>query len=144
MPSPLIYEMQVRSTLKDAQGNFRATRVEEYDLSRKLLLTDSSTGGLVRHGPDDPAYLPSSGNDFTFASPTIGQKEEVPAILGNLRRRCESCHFETSVHTFGIMQAPGRASPLVRQLRGEGDQHAEYAADRKMKEVRFKALGAEK
>jgi len=139
LPSPLTYELQLRTADKDGQGNFKAM-VEEYDLSRKSLLSDPTSGGLIRHAADSPAYLPSSGNDFTFASPTIGRKETGPAILGNLGRRCQSCHDETTVNTFQMMQIPGRSSPPLRQLRSNQDEHAAYVADKKMKEMRFKAM----
>jgi hypothetical protein len=140
VPSPLIYEMQFRVPLKDGQGAFKTTRVEEYDLSRKALLNDPSSGGFIRHDAEDPAYLPASGNDFTFASPTIGQKETGPPILGTLHRRCESCHFETSVFTFLLIQIPGRPRLPVRQLRSSADQHAAFVAEEKTKEPRFKSL----
>jgi hypothetical protein len=140
VPSPLIYEMQLRTAVKNGQGAFKTTSVEEYDLSRRSLLNDPASGGLIRHGADDPAYLPSSGNDFTFASPTIGPKEAGPPIVANLRRRCDSCHFETAVNTFLMMQIPGRPAPPVRQLRSARDQRADFVAGEKMKEKSFTAL----
>lgn len=140
VPSPLIYEIQTRRPMRDGQGAFKTTAVEEYDLSRKALLNDPSTGGFVRHGAEDPAYLPSSGNDFTFASPTIGQKEAGPPILGTLHRRCETCHFETALNTFMMIQIPGRPTTPVRQLRSAGDQHAAFVAGEKKKDPAFKSL----
>jgi hypothetical protein len=140
VPSPLMYELQFRTSVRDARGAFKTAAVEEYDLSRKALLADASSGGLIRHGDDDPAYLPSSGNDFTFASPTIGQQEAGPPILATLRRRCESCHFEATVNTFMMMQDPRRASPPLRQLQSASNERGLYVAGAKMKESRFNEL----
>jgi hypothetical protein len=94
VPSPITYDVQLRTFSKDVHGQFQLTTVVEYELSRKLLLADPTSGGLVAVTADDPAYLPASGNDFTFASPTLemGSSKAGPPILGNLRRRCQSCH----------------------------------------------------
>jgi hypothetical protein len=104
VPSPLTYDVQLRLSVRDGQGNFKSATVEEYELSRKAIWADASSRGLVRLGPDALAYLPASGNDFTFASPTVGEREARPPILGHLRRRCQTCHEEIGVNTFHMMQ----------------------------------------
>jgi hypothetical protein len=142
VPSPLTFEVQLRTFTRDGQGKFKTTTVAQYELSRKLLLADPSSGGLIRLAADEPAYLPSSGNDYTFASPTLLEKTSGPAILGNLRRRCESCHGvgATSIFTF-LMQDDPRHPPVpVRQLRPADDLHADYVATEKMKRSNFKSL----
>lgn len=141
VPSPLTLEVQLRTFTRDEQGKFKATTVVQYELSRKLLLTNPSSGGLIRHSAVEPAYLPSSGNDYTFASPTLGAKTVGPPILGNLRRRCESCHGPdaTSIMSF-MMQYPGRPPFPVRQLRTAADSRAAYVAKEKMKGPNFNSL----
>jgi hypothetical protein len=142
VPSPLTYEVQLRTFVKDRQGKFQETVVAEYELSRKLLLANPSSGGFIRLGTDFPAYLPSSGNDYSFASPTLGEKTRDLPILGYLRRRCESCHGPdmTSVFTFMVHDDPRLSPPLVRQLRPADDEHAAYVATEKMKQSNFKSL----
>ena len=142
VPSPLTYEVQLRTFVKDGQGKFKETVVTQYELSRKLLLANPSSGGFIRLGADYPAYLPSSGNDYTFASPTLGEKTRDFPILGYLRRRCESCHGPdmTSVFTFMMHDDPRRSPPPVRQLRPADDMHAAYVATEKMKQLNFKSL----
>lgn len=142
-PSPLTIEVQLRTFVKDHQGNYQRTTIAEYELSRKLLLSDPSSGGLVRGGPEEPAYLPIAGNDYTFASPMPGERSLGAPVLTSLRRRCEGCHGEGSGEFFTFAQAappkPWRP-PLVRQLRSGDDPHARYVAQRKMKEGDFKSL----
>jgi len=114
----------------------------DYELSRKLLLANPSSGGFIRLGADYPAYLPSAGNDYTFASPARGEETRDFPILGYLRRRCESCHGPdvTSVFTFMAKSIPSQPSPPVRQLRPADDLHAVYVATEKMKQPNFKSL----
>ena len=57
VPSPLTYEVQLRTFVKDGQGKFKETVVAQYELSRKLLLANPSSNGFIRLGANDPAYL---------------------------------------------------------------------------------------
>lgn len=143
VPSPLISDLQLRTVLRDGQGNFKASNVDEYELSRQLLLKDPSSGGFVHRTADEPAYLPASGNDFTFASPMIVRGGPKPPVLGTLRRRCDSCHFETSIFTFQMIQIPGRASPPLRVLHPADDERALYVAEKKMRSKSFTSLQVE-
>jgi hypothetical protein len=141
VPSPLISDVQLRTTTRDAEGNFKASTVDEYELSRQALRENPSSGGFIRRTADEPAYLASSGNDFTFAPAMITQKERRPPVLGTLRHRCESCHGEEpSVFTFNMIQIPGRTSPAVRRLHSNEDQRALYVAGKKMERKDFKSL----
>ena len=141
-PSPLTFELQVRNFLHDSQGQYEKTTVAEYELSRKLLLANPSSGGLVRVDPSDPAYLPAAGNDYTFASPMLMLDTPRLPILASLRRRCEACHFTdvASVMTFSLHRAPGEQPPAIRQLRAMDDSHARYVAQEKMKRADFQLL----
>jgi hypothetical protein len=141
VPSPLISDVQLRTTTRDAGGNFKSSTVEEFELSRRALREDPPSGGFIHRAADEPAYLASSGNDFTFAPPMITQKERTPPILGTLRHRCDSCHGdEPSVFTFGMIQIPGRPSPALRRLSPNEDQRAFYVAGKKMERKDFKSL----
>jgi len=142
VPSPLTYEVQLRTFVKDRLGKFKETTVAQYELSRKLLLADPSSSGFIRLDAEQPAYLPSAGNDYTFASPTLGNKTGGAAILGNLRRRCQSCHGvdAASLFTFEIASDPGQTPRLARRLRVADDLHASYVAKEKMEQPNFKSL----
>ena len=144
VPSPLVSDLQLRTVTRDSQGNFKASTVEEFELSRRLMLTDPRTGGFVHRTADEPAYLPNGGNDFTFAPPMTVTREAKPPILGTLRRRCEACHFETSVFTFQMIQIPGRRLPQLRVLHQAADERALYVAQKKMQSRSFKSLQLEK
>jgi hypothetical protein len=140
VPSPLISDLQLRTVSRDRQKNFKASAVEEYELSRQLILKDPSSGGFVHRAADEPTYLPNGGNDFTFAPPMTTGREPKPPILGTLRRRCDACHFEGSVFTFQMIQIPGRRSPPLRILHPDADERALYVANKKMESKSFKAL----
>jgi hypothetical protein len=139
--SPLTYEVQLRTFVKNAQGRTKSTTIVQYELSRKALLTNSVPGGLIRVGADEPAYLPSAGNDYSFASPPLLQNGVGAPVLGFLRRRCESCHGPdaTSILTFQMHAGPN-AAPTVRLLRPGVNEHADQVAQEKMKRADFKSL----
>ena len=142
-PSRLTFEVQVRSFARNSAGKFNKTTIAEYELSRKLLLANPSSGGLVRVDPEDPAYLPTSGNDCTFASPTLGEQPPQSPILGSLRGRCVACHGEDAgaFFTFAKIPLPTRwRPPAVRQLKSTDDPHAGYVAQQKMKRTDFGSL----
>ena len=143
VPSPLISDVQLRTVTRDGHGNFQSSTVTEFELSRRAMLSDPASGGFIHRGETEPAYLPSSGNDFTFASRMITEPEPKPPVLGTLRRRCESCHFESTVFTFQIVQAPGHPTFPVRQLRPSDDRRALDVANQKMQAKDFKSLHLE-
>lgn len=140
VPSPLISDLQLRTVARDQHDNFKASTVDEYELSRQLILKDPSSSGFVPRTADEPAYLPASGNDFTFASTMITERERTPPILGTLRHRCDSCHFEASVFTFQQIQIPGLPSHPLRMLHPADDERAMYVAQRKMLSESFNSL----
>jgi hypothetical protein len=140
-PSPLTFDVETRSFARNAQGRVSETKIAEYELSRKLLLANTLSGGLFRVGPGDPVYLPAAGNDYTFASPSPGGPEPRLPILGSLRGRCEACHLSTErFMTFSIVRPPHERSPAVRQLVPSEDPRGHYVAQQKMKQADFIAL----
>lgn len=139
-PSPLTFELQVRNIPRDSQGRYDKTTVAQYELRRKLLLANPSSGGLVGVDPNGPAYLPAAGNDYTFASRMV-DTSRLP-ILGSLRRRCEARHASDvkRVMTFNRVRSPGEQPPAVHVLRAVDDSRARYVAHEKMKRADFQSL----
>jgi hypothetical protein len=139
VPSPLTYDVQVRTFLKADGGRSPETKVAVAELSRRALLVDRKAGGL--HGVDerDPAYLPVAGNDYFFASAQVGRPRRDEPILAPLRKRCQSCHGEQidTIFTFSV-KSP---DPLpARRLVAADNQHARDVARRKMQRKDFQAL----
>jgi hypothetical protein len=140
VPSPLISDVQLRRVIRDPVGSFVKSEVEEYELSRRSILADTESGGFVRRTSDEPSYLPASGNDFTFASPMISEREPKPPILGTLKQRCDTCHFESTIFTFQMIMFPGRPVPPLRQLNPAEDRRGVFVAKEKMKTRDFQSL----
>jgi len=63
-------------------------------------------------------------------------------ILGDLRRRCQSCHGAdaTSLFTFEMMPDLRQPPRPARQLRAADDLHATYVTKEKMEQPNFKSL----
>lgn len=141
VPSPLTYDVQIRSFSKRKDGKFETT-VAECELSRQRLLSEPASGGLVAEKPGDPAYLASAGNDYLFASPLFDRRDFQLPVLSNLQRRCQGCHGKDPGAFFTFAQIPieGRPVPPVRQLRSSDDPHGAYVAQRKMEREDFKSL----
>lgn len=141
VPSPLISDVQMRTSTRYAQGNFKSSTVDEFELSRRAMVHNPASGGFIHRRASEPAYLAASGNDFTFASPMIAEREPTPPVLATLRHRCESCHGdEARVFTFGMIQIPERQSPILRHLHPSEDQRALFVAAKKMEQKDFKSL----
>lgn len=138
-PTRLTYEVQVRRFHKGRDGRFSRTELAVAELSRKALLLDRRAGGLLRVGERDPAYLPSAGNDYFFASAQMGRLGQGEAILAPLRKRCQSCHGE-DVRTVLTFSAQDPAPPLVRRLNTADNEHGRNVSRRKMQRADFDEL----
>jgi hypothetical protein len=140
MPSPITYDVQIRTFVRDAAGKFLRLQVQEHELSRQRMLADPPSG-FTHIGPDAPAYLSASGNDYGFATPLLLQNGNLPS-LGTLDSRCASCHFTGAgaVFTFSAM-FPERLPP-AKTLPLDQDQRASYVALRKMQREDYKSLRA--
>lgn len=140
VPSRLTYDVQVRRHIKDVRGALIKTEVEEYELSRRLLLSETASGGLVGSDEKAPAYLPAAGNDYGFASTQLDRRGDAAPILATLRSRCVSCHGQDvgAVFTFGAILPP--PLPPVALLNPSGNDHAFLVARRKMGREDFRAL----
>jgi len=143
-PTSLTTDVQVRLFEKTAAGAgaVKASKVEMAEVSRRLFVSDPASGGLAGQAEDSPAYLPSAGNDYTFASPQ-SQVEGAP-IQVHLRTRCALCHGPdlTEVMTFDIALPPQFRVPPVRPLDSAASQEADDVIARKKKRAEFKALQA--
>jgi hypothetical protein len=104
VPSPIINEVQFRKFFKDQKAALIKAEIRHYEMSRRLLLTNPSTGGFVEFDEESPVYLAVAGNDYGFA--TYSSLEGSP-VKTRLRTRCTQCHGESlaqlmtfSVHDF--------------------------------------------
>jgi hypothetical protein len=139
VPSPIMYDVQLRRF--DARSASDRPAVLQYELSRQMLLGSPETGGLRPLDQDAPAYLPSAGNDLSFATPSFLRPGAAP-LLVPLRQRCASCHGPRLDHlfTFSRVTAPGVEPPRVVALDASQHRHAWDVAARKMASESWKAL----
>jgi hypothetical protein len=141
VPTRLTYEVQVRTFLKGDTGKWSGTKLAVAELSRKALL-EGQTGGLRTVEEHAPAYLPTAGNDYFFASAQTSLKAR-EAVLVPLRKRCESCHAEgvRTVFTFSVnRKVDDPAGFPVRKLNATDNEHARFVSQRKMLQRDFKEL----
>jgi hypothetical protein len=138
IPSPIINAVQLRTFVRNEEGKITSGRVEQFELSRQLLLEDIATGGFIHHTADAPAYLPSAGNDYGFAS--WQHTDGGPPVLAALRSRCQACHFSgmTRIATLAIHARP--PVPSIVSLDPLKNERAEYVAVRKQRSDQFQAL----
>ena len=134
VPSPITYEVQVR-TAASAPGDAPARgHVFQYELSRRRLLSAPQGGGLVALDELAPAYLPIAGNDLSFATPS--RMDSDPTLVA-LRDRCVACHGQGlgKLNTFAMI-----AKPRVERLNAGQPSHARDVAARKMTREDFRSL----
>jgi len=138
-PSPLTFEVQLRSFRRDAMGAPLPAELVQCELSRRKLLTQPKTGGLERLTFQAPAYLPTAGNDYEFASQWQSAEPYTP-ILSTLRTRCAVCHHQDGTHvtTFSLH---GVSQDLkARELCPLGNERAIYTTRLKSERDDFKSL----
>jgi hypothetical protein len=141
-PSPITFEVQQRSFIKDRRGNLLTTEIGQYEISRRLFLSNPRSGGLVALNEKSGGYLPSAGNDYNFASNQFREHTGFAApVYAALRTRCVSCHEKEAVKfiTFTFHTRPGEQPP-VEQLKPAENKHGNYISQRKMERDDFKAL----
>jgi hypothetical protein len=141
-PSPITFEVQQRSFIKDRRGNFLKTELGQFEISRRLFLSNPRLGGLVALDEKSGGYLPSAGNDYNFASNQFREITGVDTpVYAALRTRCVSCHEQEALKfiTFTFHTPPGPPPP-VEQLKPADNKHGNYVAHRKMERDDFKAL----
>ena len=133
--SPLFTDVQFRFFKNDPKTGATTAEPQQFELSRRKLLTDPASGGLVEFSATSPAYLSTAGNDYEFATPV---QEAGAPILVPLRTRCRQCHGSSLTHlmTYSVHEFP--SMPVVRILKDQG--HALYVAQRKSEREDFKSL----
>ena len=141
VPSPITFEVQQRSFIKDGRGNFVKTELGQFEISRKLFLSNPRSGGLVALVDKSGSYLSGSGNDYSFASTqSVAIAGFAEPVYAALRTRCVPCHGPDikSIVTFRF-HTP-EPPPPVEQLNPVENKHGNYVANRKMERDDFKAL----
>jgi hypothetical protein len=137
VPSPITYEAQFRGNAARIGG----VEIPQYELSRRLLLTSPSTGGLVGLEANAPAYLPMAGNDFSFAT---APRLDGDPVLAPLSRKCAMCHGAGpgvgTLMTFSVHKKRDGPMLQVDRLVSAQNLHAGEVAKRKMALEDFKVL----
>jgi hypothetical protein len=137
VPSPITYEAQFRGNGARVTG----AEIPQYELSRRLLLSSPTTGGLVGLEANAPAYLPMAGNDLSFATPA---RLDADPVLAPLATKCSGCHGPGpgvgTLMTFSVHKKRDRPMPPVDRLVSARNLHADEVAKRKMASGDFKAL----
>jgi hypothetical protein len=139
-PSPITFEVQQRSFIKDERGNFVKTELGQFEISRKLFLSNPRSGGLVALDDKAGSYLPNSGNDYSFASTQFDRAGSTAPVYAALRTRCVSCHGPDTNTIFTFAMHSPEPLPPVEQLNCADNKHGNYVANRKMERDDFKAL----
>ena len=145
-PTTLTTEVQFRLFERTSGGAFKRTNAEEAEVSRRLFISDPSSGGLAAQAEDSPAYLPSAGNDYAFASPQFNMesRKQEPPVQVHLRTRCAACHGDdlATLWTFNLNVPPSQVPYRLRQLDPSSNQEADEVISRKDKQEEFKSLRA--
>jgi hypothetical protein len=139
-PSPLFAEVQFRFFKNDPKTRAVSAEPQQFELSRRKLLTEPMSGGFVEFGAASPAYLSAAGNDYDFASPI--DEADGPVVVP-LRTRCTQCHNSslTTLMTYAVHDFP--PVPAVRILKPQDDERALNVAGRKEEREDFKSLSAQ-
>lgn len=140
VPSRLTYDVQLRRFIKNERGALIKTGVEEYELSRRLLINKPASGGLVSLDDKAPVYLPEAGDDYGFASLQRNHGGDTSPIVATLRARCISCHGQDVAAVFTFNTVLPQPFPPVAQLDPLSNDHAFFVAHRKMEREDFRAL----
>jgi hypothetical protein len=139
-PANIVTEVQLRM-FQTKESRFEKTQIGIYEVNRGLL-REPALGFLAQSTEDQPVYLPASGNDYSYGSPTIGGG--LP-LLVKQRTRCTFCHGEnnlTRVMTFSVKLPPKeRPGPPVRQLDPAKHEAAEFVISKKTGREDWKSLG---
>jgi hypothetical protein len=134
VPSPITYEVQIRTAPSDPGTSPSGQQVLQYELSRRRLLSAPRQAGLVPLDGLAPAYLPIAGNDFSFATPPSMDGD--PLVVP-LRSRCVVCHGDGlgKLFTFAKIE-----KPRVERLPAGEPSHARDVAARKMTREDYQSL----
>jgi hypothetical protein len=141
VPSPLFSDVQLRLFKNDPKTSATSAELQQFELSRRKLLTEPMSGGFVEYSATSPAYMSTAGNDYDFATPI---SEADAPVLVPLRTRCAQCHGSSLTHlmTYSIHDFP--PVPITRILKPLEQERAYYVARRKEERDDFKSLATKK
>jgi hypothetical protein len=141
VPSPVVTDVQFRFFKNDEKTRTTTAEPQQFELSRRKLLTDPNSGGLIEYSPASPAYLAGAGNDYDFATPI--DDAGAPVVVP-LRTRCTQCHNPplTTLMTYAIHGIP--PVPTTRILKPLDQERAFYTARIKENREDFKSLITER
>jgi hypothetical protein len=148
-PATLTTEVQVRRFEKTADGAYKKTAIQVCEISRRRLLQEPGSGGLVVEDENAAAYL--GGGRYGFAEGRLVPRGRSNVtglpVQVKLRTRCTGCHNENlaQVNTFAIAICtvhcpPGYRIPEVRQLNPSSSDQADFDISQKRKQKDFEAL----
>jgi len=146
-PTRLTTDVQVRLFEKTDEGAFKKATLNMCEISRRLLVREPGSGGLVPEQESDPAYLPGVGSMFGLAEghaegPPGPEMFSVigPPVVVKLRTQCVSCHGTDLTHviTFSIALPP--RPPPARQLNPAASEVADFDVSQKKKRQDFMVL----
>jgi hypothetical protein len=141
VPSSITTEVQVREFNRSSDGRLSKTEIADFELSRKAMLTEPSSGGLVRFDETTPAYLAASGNDYSFAAgidSSDGRARDI-SIMVSLRTHCIGCHGKNVANLLTFSKQDPRSGE-IRILDKRKDEHAQYVVEQKTKLGSWKSL----
>lgn len=140
--SPLAQDVQLRTFTRAADGTLLSTSVSEFELSRRKLLANPSSGGFLRFDDGSEAYVAVSGNDYGFATPMLGMPRATQPTISTLHVRCNACHGPDGAHLMSFaVQDPERLPP-PRALPQPNDERRAAVAREKEARDDFKRLVA--
>jgi len=121
VPTQLTTTVQIRRFIRNAAGDIVDTEIQQFELSRKSLLSNSRHGGLIENGETAAYFLPSACNDFSFASPQFKRHGPSYPLRVRLRQRCEGCHGRGALGIFTLshfMSATASVGPAIENGHG--------------------------
>ncbi len=137
VPSPVFSDVQLRFFKNDPKTGTTSAEPLEFELSRRKLLTEPTSGGFVEFSPTSPAYLSMAGNDYDFA--TRLEEADAPVVVP-LRTRCAECHGDSLAFQMTFSVHDFLPVPAVRILKPVDQEHAFYVAQKKEALEDFKSL----
>ncbi len=137
VPAPLFTNVQFRFFKNDPKTGETSAQAQQFELSRRKLLTEPMSGGLVEYSETSPAYLSAAGNDYDFASPI--DEADAPIVVP-LRTRCTQCHNRSlaTIMTYAVHDFPPALT--TRILKSLDHERAVYVARRKEARDDFNSL----
>ena len=135
-------DVQFRLFERTKDGGFQSTRVGIYELSRKRLLNQLESGGLSQQPDGEPVYLPSAGNDYSFASTQRDTGGPAAPLVVKARSRCAFCHGDGDlrhVMSFSMHVVPRENLP-VRRLDTTAHEAADFVISQKTARDDWKSL----